>query len=39
LQATASRLGIGVRRARQAEARALQELATRADIEAAHQAA
>jgi RNA polymerase primary sigma factor len=39
LQATASRLGIGVRRARQAEARALQQLATLADVEAAHQAA
>ncbi len=39
LQATASRLGIGVRRARQAEARALQQLATLAEIEAAHQAA
>jgi RNA polymerase primary sigma factor len=39
LQATASRLGIGVRRARQAEARALQRLATLADVEAAHRAA
>jgi RNA polymerase primary sigma factor len=39
LQATASRLGIGVRRARQAEARALQQLATLAEVEAAHQAA
>jgi len=39
LQATASRLGIGVRRARQAEARALQQLAARAEVEAAHQAA
>jgi len=39
LQATASRLGIGVRRARQAEARALQQLASVADVEAAHQAA
>jgi len=39
LQATASRLGIGVRRARQAEARALQQLATLAEIEAAHAAA
>jgi RNA polymerase primary sigma factor len=39
LQATASRLGIGVRRARQAEARALQQLASLADVEAAHQAA
>jgi RNA polymerase primary sigma factor len=39
LQATASRLGIGVRRARQAEARALQQLAALAEVEAAHQAA
>jgi RNA polymerase primary sigma factor len=39
LQATASRLGIGVRRARQAENRALQQLATLAEIEAAHRAA
>ncbi|HUY22311.1 MAG TPA: sigma-70 family RNA polymerase sigma factor [Acidimicrobiales bacterium] len=39
LQATASRLGIGVRRARQAEARALQQLAELAEVEAAHQAA
>jgi len=39
LQATASRLGIGVRRARQAEARALRQLATVADVEAAHEAA
>jgi RNA polymerase primary sigma factor len=39
LQATASRLGIGVRRARQAEARALRQLATVADVEAAHKAA
>jgi RNA polymerase primary sigma factor len=39
LQATASRLGIGVRRARQAEARALRHLASMADVEAAHQAA
>ena len=39
LQATASRLGIGVRRARQAEARALQQLATLAEVEAAHRAA
>ncbi|HTZ08235.1 MAG TPA: sigma-70 family RNA polymerase sigma factor [Acidimicrobiales bacterium] len=39
LQATASRLGIGVRRARQAEARALQQLATVPEVEAAHQAA
>jgi len=39
LQATASRLGIGVRRARQAEARALQELATVPEVEAALRAA
>ncbi len=39
LQATASRLGIGVRRARQAEARALRRLASSAEVEAAHQAA
>lgn len=39
LQATVSRLGIGVRRARQAEARALQQLASLAEVEAAHQAA
>ncbi|MGD0254082.1 MAG: sigma-70 family RNA polymerase sigma factor [Acidimicrobiales bacterium] len=39
LQATASRLGIGVRRARQAEARALQHLATLPTIEDAHRAA
>jgi RNA polymerase primary sigma factor len=39
LQATASRLGIGVRRARQAEARALQHLATLPAIEDAHRAA
>jgi RNA polymerase primary sigma factor len=39
LQTTASRLGIGVRRARQAEARALQYLATLPTIEAAHRAA
>jgi RNA polymerase primary sigma factor len=39
LQATATRLGIGVRRARQAEARALQQLAALAEVEAAHQAA
>jgi len=39
LQATASRLGIGVRRARQAEARALKQLAELAEVEAAHQAA
>jgi RNA polymerase primary sigma factor len=39
LQATASRLGIGVRRARQAEARALQHLATLPEVEAALRAA
>jgi RNA polymerase primary sigma factor len=39
LQATASRLGIGVRRARQAEARALQELACVPEVEAALRAA
>ena len=39
LQATATRLGIGVRRARQAEARALRRLASRAEVEAAHRAA
>jgi RNA polymerase primary sigma factor len=39
LQATATRLGIGVRRARQAEARALQHLADLPEIEAAHRAA
>jgi RNA polymerase primary sigma factor len=39
LQATASRLGIGVRRARQAEARALRLLASMAEVEAAHRAA
>ncbi len=39
LQATASRLGIGVRRARQAETRALQHLADLPDVEAAHEAA
>ena len=39
LQATASKLGIGVRRARQAEARALQQLATLQAIEDAHRAA
>jgi RNA polymerase primary sigma factor len=39
LQATASQLGIGVRRARQAEARALQQLATDPAIENAHRAA
>ena len=39
LQATAAQLGIGVRRARQAEARALRQLASRAEVEAAHRAA
>jgi RNA polymerase sigma factor (sigma-70 family) len=39
LQATASRLGVGVRRARQAEARALQHLAEVPAIEEAHRAA
>jgi RNA polymerase primary sigma factor len=39
LQATANRLGIGVRRARQAEARALEQLADVPEVEAAHQAA
>ncbi len=39
LQATASRLGIGVRRARQAEARALEQLATDPEVEAALRAA
>jgi len=39
LQATASRLGIGVRRARQAEARALQQLAQLPELEAVHEAA
>jgi RNA polymerase primary sigma factor len=39
LQATASRLGIGVRRARQAEARALEQLATLPEVEAALRAA
>ncbi|HUY63179.1 MAG TPA: sigma-70 family RNA polymerase sigma factor [Acidimicrobiales bacterium] len=39
LQATATRLGIGVRRARQAEARALEQLATRPEVEAALRAA
>jgi RNA polymerase primary sigma factor len=39
LQATATRLGIGVRRARQAETRALQHLADLPDVEAAHEAA
>jgi RNA polymerase primary sigma factor len=39
LQTTASRLGIGVRRARQAEACALQYLATLPTIEDAHRAA
>jgi RNA polymerase primary sigma factor len=39
LQATASQLGIGVRRARQAEARALKQLADVPEVEAAHRAA
>jgi RNA polymerase primary sigma factor len=39
LQGTAARLGIGVRRARQAEHRALQHLAAKAAIGAAHEAA
>lgn len=39
LQATADRLGIGVRRARQAETRALQRLADLPEVEAAHRAA
>ncbi len=39
LQATASRLGVGVRRARQAEARALQRLASDPAVEQAHRAA
>ncbi|HXX91976.1 MAG TPA: sigma-70 family RNA polymerase sigma factor [Acidimicrobiales bacterium] len=39
LQATAARLGIGVRRARQAEHRALERLAALPAIEAAHAAA
>ena len=39
LQATASRLGIGVRRARQAEARALEHLASLPEVEAALRAA
>ncbi len=39
LQATASRLGIGVRRARQAEARALEQLAGVPEVEAALRAA
>jgi RNA polymerase primary sigma factor len=39
LQATASRLGIGVRRARQAEARALEQLARLPEVEAALRAA
>ncbi len=39
LQATAAQLGIGVRRARQAEARALQQLALQPDVVAAHAAA
>jgi RNA polymerase primary sigma factor len=39
LQATASRLGVGVRRARQAEARALEHLSTLPAVEDAHRAA
>jgi RNA polymerase primary sigma factor len=39
LQTTASRLGVGVRRARQAEARALQRLGTLPAVEEAHRAA
>jgi RNA polymerase primary sigma factor len=39
LQATASKLGIGVRRARQAEGRALEHLATLRAVEDAHRAA
>jgi len=39
LQATASRLGIGVRRARQAETRALEHLADLPEVGAAHEAA
>jgi RNA polymerase primary sigma factor len=39
LQATATELGIGVRRARQAEARALQQLALEPEVVAAHIAA
>jgi len=39
LQATATRLGVGVRRARQAEARALEVLATLPAVEEAHRAA
>jgi len=39
LQATASELGIGVRRARQAEARALERLAALPSLEDAHRAA
>jgi len=39
LQATAAQLGIGVRRARQAETRALQQLALEPDVVAAHEAA
>jgi RNA polymerase primary sigma factor len=39
LQATATRLGIGVRRARQAETKALQHLADLPEVEAAHEAA
>jgi RNA polymerase primary sigma factor len=39
LQATAAQLGIGVRRARQAEARALEQLALQPEVAAAHEAA
>jgi RNA polymerase primary sigma factor len=39
LQATAAQLGIGVRRARQAEARALEQLALQPEVVAAHEAA
>jgi len=39
LQATARQLGIGVRRARQAEQNALEKLADIPEVEAAHQAA
>ena len=39
LQATATQLGIGVRRARQVEAQALRQLAESTDVEAAHRAA
>ena len=39
LQTTAERLGIGVRKVRQAEAEALEILASSAALEAAHRAA